>query len=703
MASSAERAQRARHGRADPETHLFADDGVFPNSRLPVLIYRGVLRDAERGRVRAACSRRTAGRPRGETASTRCTTTTAPRTRCWASTTAASPRASAASAAASVTLVAGDVVVIPAGVAHKNDGASADFRVVGAYPRRHVARHAVRQAGRAPGHRSQHRARRRSPPAIRCAAAAARSPRCGRRSDAPRVQATRSRWAAPARSGSRARSSRAPMPRQKTCHSGKRAKPSHCFAYQALIGFAGARPPEEAREVARQQRPQLAADAFALRLPLDGELGQVGRDRASPARPPRPSSSPRRRCAPAAARRSRRAPAARTPTRTAPRCARGRCRPSVVWTSMREPRRISVPAPLTVNSSRSSCSGLTTVTLNRCGTDSTSCLTCRSSIACPRGSAPGASSRCVSVGQADHRQDRAAVGRQARPPAQEHQLARLQRRDQRREHAEARLGRQLLASPPATPAGSRRARRWRGSRRSVSAPTRRRPPSRARPRRARRLRAATPTRASPARRRPWARAGRAPPPAAGPAPPGCADRSAADRARSSRSARWAPASRSSPCAARGAGAGTDRCRPWRRRSRGSAGRSLLPSPQHVRERGRGPSRARRSRRTRRRRAPARRRPDRTRPRRSRARTAATPRSSTPRSTASAMRAPSSGSKPAMSRGCSDGLAIVTDQAIGVGRRRGAHAALGLGQQSPRRGRPAPGAAKTSASRAWERR
>src|SRR4249920_3918929 len=46
MASSATRGPeraKAPPGRADPETHLFADDGVFPNSRLPVLIYRGVL------------------------------------------------------------------------------------------------------------------------------------------------------------------------------------------------------------------------------------------------------------------------------------------------------------------------------------------------------------------------------------------------------------------------------------------------------------------------------------------------------------------------------------------------------------------------------------------------------------------------------------------------------------------------------------
>src|SRR5689334_6596240 len=136
MASSVDRPlerAKAPTGRAEPETHLFADDGVFPNSRLPVLIYRGVLATPEAaafermfdangwspawrnglfsvhhyhstahevlgiygGRVTARL-----GGPQGT----------------------------------SVTLMAGDVVVIPAGVAHKNDGASGDFRVVGAYP-----------------------------------------------------------------------------------------------------------------------------------------------------------------------------------------------------------------------------------------------------------------------------------------------------------------------------------------------------------------------------------------------------------------------------------------------------------------------------------------------------------------------------------------------------------------------------------------
>src|SRR3954464_1093660 len=46
MGASRERA-REPHGRADPETYLLADDGTFPNSRLPVLVYRGVLETPE--------------------------------------------------------------------------------------------------------------------------------------------------------------------------------------------------------------------------------------------------------------------------------------------------------------------------------------------------------------------------------------------------------------------------------------------------------------------------------------------------------------------------------------------------------------------------------------------------------------------------------------------------------------------------------
>ncbi|MDA8250059.1 MAG: cupin domain-containing protein [Rhodospirillales bacterium] len=116
----------------EPETHEFAGDGVFPNSPLPLLIYRAALpadaaamerhfaehgwrggwRDGiydfhhfhsnahevlgiARGEVRAMF-----GGPQGQ----------------------------------EFTLHAGDVVVIPAGVAHRNMGDAGDLLVVGAYP-----------------------------------------------------------------------------------------------------------------------------------------------------------------------------------------------------------------------------------------------------------------------------------------------------------------------------------------------------------------------------------------------------------------------------------------------------------------------------------------------------------------------------------------------------------------------------------------
>lgn len=117
---------------SEPETHLFNPDGMFPNSSFPVLVYRDALpadaaameaafagqdwsggwRDGifdfhhfhstahevlgiARGEVRVML-----GGPMGE----------------------------------EVVLHAGDVVVIPAGVAHRNLGDSGDLLVVGAYP-----------------------------------------------------------------------------------------------------------------------------------------------------------------------------------------------------------------------------------------------------------------------------------------------------------------------------------------------------------------------------------------------------------------------------------------------------------------------------------------------------------------------------------------------------------------------------------------
>jgi len=133
MASSAERAPQ-RHGPSAPETHVFADDGVFPNSRLPVLIYRGVLAEPEA----AAFERMFDGN--GWSPAWRNGLYSVHHYHSTAHEALGiyqghvTARLGGPNKGVTVTLSAGDVVVIPAGVAHKNDGASADFRVVGAYP-----------------------------------------------------------------------------------------------------------------------------------------------------------------------------------------------------------------------------------------------------------------------------------------------------------------------------------------------------------------------------------------------------------------------------------------------------------------------------------------------------------------------------------------------------------------------------------------
>jgi uncharacterized protein YjlB len=118
------------------EEHLFADDGHVPNNpSLPLIVYRGVL--AAGPDAAAACEALFAGND-------------------WSAawhngiyahhhyhSTAHEVLGIAAGAVrvrlggeggAAVELRAGDVVVIPAGVAHKNEGASPNLLVVGAYP-----------------------------------------------------------------------------------------------------------------------------------------------------------------------------------------------------------------------------------------------------------------------------------------------------------------------------------------------------------------------------------------------------------------------------------------------------------------------------------------------------------------------------------------------------------------------------------------
>jgi uncharacterized protein YjlB len=119
-----------------PETYRFDDDGRFPNSRLSLLVYRQALaRDADADadameRAFADCGWSNAwhdgiftyhhfhsiahevlGIARGEV-----------------------HVAFGGPSGRTVTVRAGDVVVIPAGVAHRNMGQTDDLLVVGAYP-----------------------------------------------------------------------------------------------------------------------------------------------------------------------------------------------------------------------------------------------------------------------------------------------------------------------------------------------------------------------------------------------------------------------------------------------------------------------------------------------------------------------------------------------------------------------------------------
>jgi uncharacterized protein YjlB len=119
-----------------PERHLFEDDGAIPNSRLPFLVYSGVLELSGRDPA-AVCEAVFAANQWNR--SWRNGIYPFPHYHSTAHEVLGICRGEArvrfgGERGVVLTVRAGDVVVIPAGGGHQNLGASGDFLVVGAYP-----------------------------------------------------------------------------------------------------------------------------------------------------------------------------------------------------------------------------------------------------------------------------------------------------------------------------------------------------------------------------------------------------------------------------------------------------------------------------------------------------------------------------------------------------------------------------------------
>ena len=119
-----------------PEQLHFTDDGVYPGSVLPVLLYRAAITADAQDRASvfergfAQNDWRNSWRNGVYSfAHYHSTTHEALGVYCGAATLRVGAKQSS-----DVKVYAGDVIVIPAGVAHQKIGASADFAVVGAYP-----------------------------------------------------------------------------------------------------------------------------------------------------------------------------------------------------------------------------------------------------------------------------------------------------------------------------------------------------------------------------------------------------------------------------------------------------------------------------------------------------------------------------------------------------------------------------------------
>jgi uncharacterized protein YjlB len=116
--------------------HLLGDDGIFPNSRFPLIVYPGALdlpdKDPASGFESLFESNQWGRSWRNGVYDFHHYHSTAHEVLgCYGG----SARVQLGGEKGIIVEVcAGDVVIIPAGVAHKNLGSSRDFRVVGAYP-----------------------------------------------------------------------------------------------------------------------------------------------------------------------------------------------------------------------------------------------------------------------------------------------------------------------------------------------------------------------------------------------------------------------------------------------------------------------------------------------------------------------------------------------------------------------------------------
>ena len=115
-----------------PEPFTFADDGTFPNSPLPALLYRRAFDPAADAERLLAARGWTHGWRDGIYPFTHYHSTSHEALAIIAGT--ATVQLGGPTLGRPIDVAAGDLLVIPAGVAHQNRGGSADLAVVGAYP-----------------------------------------------------------------------------------------------------------------------------------------------------------------------------------------------------------------------------------------------------------------------------------------------------------------------------------------------------------------------------------------------------------------------------------------------------------------------------------------------------------------------------------------------------------------------------------------